>query len=412
MKELRLNFNSAHHIVRLSLLIVLATPPATLGLELGGWDLAPVFSVETEYADNPVLGEDKNSGLVTLPSAGLLLRRYEERWKANLGAQLDYVIFTGVGNIPNIDNQQVNLNSSYSLTERMSFGLDGRLRRDNLIRQRVFLLGEEVFDPIDPVELEDADIGLVAFTLRRNMLHLRPSWQYQLTERMALGANYTFLDISFAEPPGEQLVRLVGTEAHRWEARTSYLLATETTLNLGADVLRVSAEDTQTDTLAVLGGINYPLSEVLTSNLEVGYRVSSTEFNDGGKERTSGFIGLLGIQYNTELSQFQGVITRRIAPGGRGFAQQLDRVTFEYLRSILPRLALSLSADGFIGEPMGVPIDSQTWLEARSGLTWNWTRWWAVEAGYTYRRRAIGDFSADSNGVFAAITYTPPRPGM
>jgi hypothetical protein len=382
------------------------TPSGGYELEWGGWVLDPTLFIREEFGINPILlfgDEEDNIASVTTVSPGLLLRRHTERWEVDLGAVFAYDIFKGV-DIPNMDMMGIELRSIFHLTERSNFQLGSSFRRDTLLR-RIFVGIEEDF--VDQVDIEDIDIGLVNINLRRNRIRLDPSWNYQLTEQVGVQLGYGFLDMSVPEVEGA-----FDTQQHRLSAGGLYRLTPRSTLNLTGNATRITSERLELDNLEVLAGLEHAFSEVLTASAGAGYRTSSLDRN-GQEEEASGFLANLRLRYQTELSQFSSSISRTVNPTVGGQPVQADRLILYYTRSIRPRLLFALRGDAFQTEGAVTEVTRRRYFEVKSLLSWNWTRWWALEGGPFYRRREFrNDFTeaVDGYGVFFALTYTPPSP--
>lgn len=403
-------------ILRLLISFIFVPPAAALELDWLGWVLDPTFSIQQEFNDNAgvtfgrSVGQGgKNAGFITTFNPGFLLRRHTEQWQVDLAAGLAYNVYTGA-NVPDRDSERVELRSLFHLNERNVLQFASSYKRDTLIRRAPLDIGGIDGGLIGPGEDIDIDIGLVGVSVRRNRIVLVPSWQYSLTERAGIGLSYSFLNQTYTEAEG---VNLIGTQRHQLTGTTSYRLTPLNTLNFNIEASKITSEnDNQTDNLAFLVGLDHPFSELLSSKAKVGYRITSIDRN-GNHKNSTGFVGELAVRYRTKLNLLSGTISRQIAPSGSGQARLADRLRLQYSRSLLPRLNFALIVDVFRTQP----AENNSSLERRyfdiaPRLSWNWTRWWAVEVGYQFRRRyrknGSSSQAANSNSVFLAITYTPP----
>ncbi|QBQ54379.1 outer membrane beta-barrel protein [Nitrosococcus wardiae] len=385
--------------------LILFFPEVVCGMEWTyfGWRLDPTFSLNEEFNDNPRLSfEQKDAGFITTISPGLLIGRREERWEVNLGATLNYDIYNGV-DIPDRDSERIRLRSHLYFTERAFFQLNGSYVRDTLLRRVFIEIDEDFLEPI-----EDIDIGLVDVSTRRNRVQINPSWRYALTERTSLQLEYGFTDLSYAE---SEEINLINTQQHLLSGKGFYELTPISTLSLNVNATRRTSEDeSETDNLEALVGWNHLFSETLQGEARAGYRITSASSNDE-EETSNGFVGELTIQYLTEVGSLRGTISRTVTPSGNGRSNQTDRIRIQYTQEVMPRLSFVLRGDAFRTEPVEDDFSQgeRRYFDVEPRLLWNWTRWWAVEAGYHYRRREneSPSESASSNAVFVAITYTP-----
>ncbi|ADE16374.1 hypothetical protein Nhal_3336 [Nitrosococcus halophilus Nc 4] len=386
-------------------LLILFFPEVVYGIEWTyfGWRLDPIFSLNEEFNDNPRLSfEQKDAGFITTVSPGLLIGRREERWEVNLGAKLNYEIYNGV-DVPDRDSERIRLRSHLHFTERSFFQLNGSYVRDTLLRRVFIEIDEDFLEPI-----EDIDIGLVDVSTRRNRVQINPSWRYALTERTSVQLGYGFTDLSYAE---SEEINLINTQQHLLSGKGFYELTPISTLSLNVNATRRTSEDeSETDNLEALVGWNHLFSETFQSEARAGYRITSASSNDE-EEISSGFVGKLVIRYSTELGLLRGSISRTVTPSGNGRSNQTDRIRIQYTQTIMPRLSFVLRADAFRTESVEDDFSQgeRRYFDVEPRLLWNWTRWWAVEVGYHYRRRENESPSefANSNAVFVAITYTP-----
>lgn len=410
--------------IGLSTSFIFVAPAGALELDWLGWVLDPTFSIQQEFNDNAGVtfgqiagqGGKKNAGFITTFSPGFLLRRHTKQWQVDLATRLDYNIYTGA-NLPDRDSERVELRSLYHFNERNVFQFATSYKRDTLIKRISLdiggidggLIGGIDGGLIDPAE--DIDIALVGVSVRRNRIVLAPSWQYSLTERAGIGLSYSFLNQTYTKAKG---VSLIGTQRHQLTGTTSYKLTPLSTLNFNIDASRRTAENnTQTDNLAFLVGLEHPFSELLTSRVKAGYRITSSMGSDGRSRASTGFVGQLTVGYRTELDHLSGTIGRQLAPSGSGQSSQVDRLHLQYSRSLLPRLSFALSVDAFRAQSIGGSSSlKRHYFDVAPRLRWNWTRWWTIDVGYSFRRRyrksGLSSRTANSNGVFIAINYIPP----
>lgn len=416
-----INASLFRYILGLLISFILVPPAAALELDWLGWVLDPTFSIQQEFNDNAGItfgrsvGQGgKDAGFITTFNPGFLLRRHTRRWQVDLAAGLAYNVYTGA-NVPDRDSERVELRSLFHVNERNVFQFASSYKRDTLIKRTPLDIGGIDIGGIEggligPDDDIDIDIGLVGVSVRRNRIVLVPSWQYSLTERAGIGLSYSFLNQTYTEDKG---VNLIGTQQHKLTGTTSYRFTPLSALSFNIEASKITSEnDNQTDNLAFLAGLEHSFSELLSSRARAGYRITSID-RDGTHKTSTGFVGELAVLYRTELGLLIGTISRQMAPSGSGQARLVDRLQFQYSRSLLPRLSFALRADAFRAQPAenGSSLERR-YFDIAPRLSWNWTRWWAVEVGYQFRRRYRKDGSSsqavNSNGVFLAITYTPP----
>ncbi len=372
------------------------------------WSLQPSLSLKAEYNDNIRLTtgpHDSVTGRTVSPQINF--GRATETSQVNLRMLLNFTSYSG-DEVNDLDEQILVLSSRFRTTERTTWRLDGRYRRDNLFRT-IDIDSEE-----ETGEGDDTDIGLVDVKVRRNRLTLRPSWTHQLTERSSLRLGYRLTDVSYSEAAG---TGLVDYERHLVESIFSHKITVKDDFTVTGSVSRYRAPDTdtETDNTQILVGIRHAFSETAQGRLSAGFR-ETVETRGTADDRSSGVVWEAGLRQRSELTTLDGVFRRSVSPSGAGSSVESNQLRVKLRRKVSPKLSFLLRAKFFRnkaleGSTTGV---NRRYYVIEPGLRWRWTREWFIYGSYRYRRQKYDDQAeaAKSNAVLLGVAYRWPKLGV
>lgn len=367
------------------------------------WSVEPAITLGLGADDNPALttGPSETSSLIYI-SPRINWSKKTEISAVNLGLLLNATKYAG-SQVEDTDSQTLSLSSFFQTTERTKWGLEGSLRRDTLFQSIQTTPGTG--------DLRDTDIALVEQKVRREWLSARPSWNYALSERSSLGLSYGITDVSFSNTLGTDLVDY---KDHFLSAVYSRRITGQDDLNLVVNrfAYRPAEKGTKSDTTQLLAGISHAYSETSRGRFLVGSG-KTRETATSGTEDTSSFVLEAGMVLRSELTTFEGVISRDVQASGIGHSVLSNQLRMYLTRKISPMLEVVVRANLLRNKVLegSDPDTDRRYYELVPGLSWQWKPEWSIGAEYHHQRQK---FDADaetakSNALFISATYTWPR---
>lgn len=367
------------------------------------WSLAPSINVEVGRNDNPTLttGSSDTVSVVSF-SPQIKMGRKTETSNVDLNLLLDATKYSG-DEVPDTDTQILSFSSLLRTTERTEWSLNGELRRDILFRT--------IHATPDTGDLQDTDVGLVSRKVRRDRRTARPSWRYALSERSSLGLSYGITDVSFSDAVG---TGLVDYKDHQVSATYSRRITRQDDLNMTVSrfAYRPAENNTESDSTRLLAGISHAYSETARGRFLAGVGKTSEKFS-AGTEDTSSLVLEAGITQQSELTTFDGVISRDVQPGGLGRSMISNQFRVYLARRISPTLDVVVRTRVFRNKVLegSDPGIDRRYYEFEPALRWSWRSEWSISTQYQYRRQK---FDADpepakSNALSVSVTYAWPQ---
>jgi hypothetical protein len=389
-----------HATVLLCLLSIIFFPRFLAAAE---WSIAPTVTLGVGVDDNPALTtgpSDTNSFVFISPRINWI--RKTEISAVNLGMSLNATRYSG-NEVEDTDSQTLSLSSFFQTTERTRWGLDGRLRRDTLFRT--------IRTTPDTGDLEDTDVELVEQKVRRTWLSARPTWKYALSERSSLGLNYRITDVSFSNSDGTGLVDYTN---HNLSTVYSRRITDQDDLNLVVNRLAFRPDETGTrsDTTQLLVGVSHAYSETSRGRFLVGSG-KTRQTTTAVTEDTTSFVMEAGMVQLSELTTFDGVISRDVQASGIGRSVMSNQLRMYLARKISPMLSFVFRANLLRNKALegSDPGRDRRYYELIPALSWQWRPEWAFGTEYRYRSKKfdVDPETAESNMLFMSATYTWPR---
>jgi hypothetical protein len=139
----------------------------------------------------------------------------------------------------------------------------------------------------------------------------------------------------------------------------------------------------------------------------------TTETTSDGNVDTSGYVLEARAVQDAELSRLQALLSHDVQPSGIGQSVSVNQVRLDWNQMLSPTMAFLLRALVFRSEALEDPdptIDGR-YAEAEAGVNWALAPEWSLGVRYQYRYRKFdADLdTAQSNGVFAGLSWAPPR---
>lgn len=376
------------------------------------WLVEPLLDLGLRYDDNIGLDPDNAEEVRAITvGAGAQFSRNTEVSRTRARALFSYVDYD---ELRDRDQQLLELASRYR-AQRHVLGLTASLRRDTTFTVRgdeviedgdVIIIDPDVTDGIEGPDLPD--VGVAAVQIRRDRIILRPTWEYDLTRRTAIGLGYRLYDVSYDDEPGADLV---DHTTHAVEGRFIYRLAPNRTISAVVEAARFEADerDARTDNISLLAVYDHAFSPVLRTSFSLGARDSSIE-EPGVDESSSGVILRASLTRDLEAGRISLRAGRDVRPSGVGEVVETDRVEANFARDLTPRLTFVMSGTAFklrsVRDDGGGSAD-RDYFRIQPGLRYALTRNMEVEASYRYRwqDRETDPGSAESNSVMLRLRY-------
>ncbi|WP_323696809.1 hypothetical protein [Thiorhodovibrio litoralis] len=362
------------------------------------WYLQPKASLDTFYDDNVRLTTvDAQSSAGAIASAEAEFGRRTEVSEVAIRSEVSNRTYDAVSELNRTDGL-LELNSAYQL-ERNGFGLDALIDYDSTLTSEV------------------ATSGFVQVNKRRTSLFAAPSWTYSLTDRASLefGANYT--DVTY-EDVGE--IPLYNYRMSGGSIGGTYLWSERTQLfsQLTFDRYEADQVGTSSDTIGLLVGGAYAISERLSLTALVGPRLATSETPSplGGTETqdSTGVLVDLSVEKRFNVGKLELSGSQALLPSSNGDLASTTSAGLDLDYPIGARWSLLVGADAYRNRnPDGEEsINDRDYVSLEPRLRHQLGDWWQLDLGYRvrYQKYTEQQESAFSNAVFLNLGYTPaPR---
>ncbi|PKM37191.1 MAG: hypothetical protein CVV06_07125 [Gammaproteobacteria bacterium HGW-Gammaproteobacteria-10] len=413
------------------------------------WYAKPSASLRGFYDDNLLMRRTDQGKFEVYGgtfSAGSKFGMRTETSDVGLTAQAIINRYDAPTNIDN-ENYHFNLDSSFNVTERNQFTLNGRYFIDNNIGTQF------------------EETGLTQFLVERTSWAIQPNWTYRLSETENLILDYSHEEIDFEQNNTNFLnsyntdsVSLnytnQWTERLQWFALASYLRF-ETPRNERAargqiqnfdifdfggipigvitteDGVFESVTESQSDMYSIQTGFNYAHSETWTSNFMIGGRWTESEsfqssrfnFDDSTlsprvflppttqKDSGLGYLISVGTNKQFERSSIGASFFQDVRPTAQGQLMQFTGITLTGDHKITEHLKFSLNASATQqttagGDEQNTRFD-RDFISVEPKLSWRIDRQMTLAGGYRYRWQefAFDTQARESNSVYFQLNY-------
>lgn len=362
------------------------------------WDIRPFLDVGATSDDNILLTTGPHESTSGYVAAGRLqATRKTETSNATVNGYVGRTDYRS-GNVQDKTEQRAALNAENRTSERGTLGLDGEYRRESLYETIIVQQGTG--------DIRDVDIGLTTSTqVRRNYLAMQPWWNWLLTERSAVRLGYRFTDSSFKNDAGTGLVDyredfFTGSYSRQITPKDDVVF----TANMAS--YRPEGVNNDADTVQFLGGFGRRFTENVRGTFALG--TSRTETNTaGGEQRTSGLVMSASLRQKSELSEFEGVISRDVTPSGAG-ALRSDQFRIWWSRRLSEETEFVLDGQYIRNEALegNDPSVNRRYYEVAPQLRWRWFENVSIAGTVRHRKQKYDTQpgTADSTAYFLGIT--------
>jgi len=355
------------------------------------WDFEPGVRLSAFYDDNvrfSALNPESSSGGIA--QAYSLLSRRSEFSDLSFRATVDGRYYVDVSELDTTDG---------SIEARYAYRAD---------RTELGLLASFVYDTT--LTSEEETTGLVQFSSRRKRLEVSPTWEYALSERISVGADVTFVDVSYEDVSEIVLsdYQFVG-----FGLNGRYDLSERTGLlgRLIYDQFESDVASGTSDTLGAEVGIAYDLSERTTLTALGGVRSATTDSGAAGIEddTNTGPIFEVGLRRDYESGSIRLQLARSLIPSGRGELLDTTRAVLDLSYPISERWESRLRLSAVRNRNPGgeTNFNDRDFLSISPELRWRLgeSTWLDLSYRFRWQDRETLDGDAESNAVFLGFAH-------
>jgi hypothetical protein len=264
------------------------------------------------------------------------------------------------------------------------------------------------FDVDDPDDIPIDETGLVLSDARRERFRIAPEWSYDITERLMIGLEGSYADVSYDESTAGFLVdytdaRVAGSLGRMFTERTRGYIG------VGARKYENDIGDNEVDGVGAMIGVESEVSQTTRFQAEVGYE--DTEQSATG-ESDANFVANVSLIRRLETITLLAQYRRDVAATGAGRVTERDTLNFTVRKQFTERVRGGLGVRAYqtkgIGE-QAITLEERDFTEFRAELAVALSRAFSVEADYRYARidRTGFEDSADGNSIILWLVYRP-----
>lgn len=368
----------------------------------------PTIELQAEQNDNfhldPGGGTTDTSGYVA--DGSILFSIATPRGETLLLPRIRYQNFQDENDLQRVETF-FDADSTYRW-ERATFLLNASYSKRDVYNTET-LSGE--FDPNDPGSPDNPESGSTTTGETRQLLQIRPDYEYRLTERMSLGfeaayqiANYSSADVV---TKSDYDYGLVGTYLG-WDA------SERGRFRAGAYASNFETDDATQKADAVGGELGYAFRWSQTDGIELTAFYERNDITEVTpfetlEETTSDVGGSLIAYRKLEISAWRVAASRRFVPTGDRGKSTIDEFRLQYDRDLSERLrfkgAARYESRAGISDVSG--SNDRDYARLDLDLKWFMTQTMYIGGGYSYiwQDRASDPTDADNNKFFIYFGY-------
>lgn len=430
--------NIPTHIDRalLSAVLLIASMYSTM-CDAREWYAKPSASLRGFYDDNLLMRRTDQGKFEVYGgtfSAGSKFGMRSETADVGVTAQAIINRYDAPTNIDN-ENYHFKLESSFNVTERNQFTLNGRYFIDNNIGTQF------------------EETGLTQFLVERTTWAVQPNWTYRLSETESLILDYSHEEIDYEQNNTNFLqsyntdsvslnYTIQWTERLQWFALANYLRFETPETSFSTQVIfpfffpvpgtQTLTSSSLSDMYSIQTGVNYNHSETWSSNVMVGGRWTESESMQKISSRpdnplfdpfflstqtitendsSPGYLLSVGTNKQFERSSIGASFFQDVRPTSQGQLMQYTGITLTGDHKITEHLKFSLNASATQqstagGDEQNTRFD-RDFISVEPKLSWRIDRQMTLAGGYRYRWQEFSrDIQArESNSVYLQLNY-------
>ncbi len=424
----------------LSAVLLIASMYSTM-CDAREWYAKPSASLRGFYDDNLLMRRSEQGKFEVFGgtfSAGSKFGMRSETADVGVTAQAIINRYDAPTNIDN-ENYHFKLESSFNVTERNQFTLNGRYFIDNNIGTQF------------------EETGLTQFLVERSTWAVQPNWTHRLSETESLILDYSHEEIdyeqnntNFLQSYNTDMVSLnytnQWTERLQWFVLASYLRFETPRNSFSNQVIMPAVIQGQSAPFSTTGtqeiatpslsdmysfqiGLSYAHSETWTSNFMIGGRWTESEryqnvtltpdlavfdtllIPNPQNDSSPGYLLSVGTNKQFERSSIGASFFQDVRPTSQGQLMQYTGITLTGDHKITEHLKFSLNASATQqstagGDEQNTRFD-RDFISVEPKLSWRIDRQMTLAGGYRYRWQEFSrDIQArESNSVYLQLNY-------
>jgi len=397
---------------RNSAALVVAGLVVAQGAYCADWYYIPEADVRAEVHSNLTLETaaalvDSNEAYVA--TIGTIIGARTPRWTTELRPRVRLQQYPDHSELQRT-NGYLDLRSSYR-APRGSFDLTGSFYKEDRFQSELSNAGYDPFDPNDPTVSASGRLVLTSET--RTRVQLRPSFSYQLNERVDVGA-----DIAYEKSDFNGAGAAAGSDYDdsSLEGYLGWELTPRTVLQTGAYVGRYETGDSayKADSTGLTLELKHDWTETLSGNLRTEFERTKVQSVADPEDTSNNWGATAEVRWRGQVSNLRGSVGRRFTPSDYGVRSTIDEVRLQYDRQVRERWSWVTALRGFETRSQGATptTNDRKYLRAEFELQWLMTRTWFLGGGYNYtwQEYALETDSANDNTFFVRIGYKGLRP--
>ncbi len=363
------------------------------------WYFEPDFRARFGYDDNVrFTSRFVDSAFSTYLAANARFGVRTEVSEADFGIKLDTVAYDGHQDL-DTSNQFFDMNLAYKAGLH-TFRLGGKYYNDSTRTSELLTS------------------GFVATNIPRTYRYLRPSWEWQATERASIGLGYSYSDSEYED---NERFGLIDYRYDVADFSTTYDYSERTKLQFSLNRSMYEAKDvfSEYNSYWFQVGAIHQFDETWTGVFLIGPRYTEFDFRGpGGRKESSddtNYMLELRLSKAYETMNIGAVLRSYESPSSTGRLLRTNAAELDVNGKYSERVGYSLNT-GFYRNTStgGVDDDSQNrdYFYFEPKVSWRATRWWTISGSYRYRTQEYTSGNtgrATSNAVFLNINYIWPR---
>ena len=370
------------------------------------WTLQPEVRAGYEFDDNARLRSDpaevqEIDGFIVEGSLGV---GYEtQRTTFDLTPRLRSRVYDETPDVDS-DDQFLDLDFRHE-TLKGQFRLLSNYYRESV---RTAERADPDFDVEDPDDIPIDETGLVLSNARRERFRIAPEWSYDITERLMMGLEASYTDVSYDESIAGFLVDYTDARVAGFFGRM-FTERTRGYIGVGARKYENDIGNNDVDGVGALIGVESEVSQTTRFRAEIGYE--DTEQSLTG-ESEGNFVANLSLVRRLETVTLLAQYRRDVAATGAGRLTERDTLNFTVRKQFTERVTGGLGVRAYQTKGVGdqaLTLEERDFTEFRAQLAVAMSRAFSVEADYRYARidRTSFEGSADGNSIILWLVYRP-----
>jgi hypothetical protein len=367
------------------------------------WEFVPRLQLGYEFNDNYRLDFAGNETDVSGAMADFTLpiRLVNPVKRAEIAPRIRSTLFPGDREE---DSNDYFLTGMYEQrTQRQLFGIEGELSHEDVVRSEL---------PATDIDgnLGDPSTGDNARQLLRNkrdLTHIKPYWQYDLSQRNRLEAGAHYLDSDYEENFDGAQEDFTDYGAYGgW----GFQMSQRSSVTFRA---RASKYDTVFDADAYSGEVEWRSDYTQNSHVYARLGAQETKLDRSGASSEMNVIAGAGGRWTWPTTNLFADLTRTVGPTSAGAIVERTQLRLRLQRAIRPRFSIMAGARGSRDEAIDdvSSYPTRKYLTGEMGFDWRLTRTWSMVGVYRYIWQEYSDEPSDrsSNAISLGVVYEPGR---